>query len=113
MSFWGWRPKGDNRDRQMLHDSLEAMREDVIDDFSRGGCQQAQRPVLEAVELPQPRRTAVIYLQDEHGWRAYPQDVPTISRGIHLSPAPHTMRETWYRVDVVGAYTSGTAFVWK
>ncbi len=44
--------------------------------------------VTKAADLPEPRRTDVIYLQEPGGWKRIPSQVPTLDRDIYISPDP-------------------------
>jgi hypothetical protein len=67
------------------------------------------------VELLQPWRTTVAYVQGARGdaWSRVPKDVPTSARTIRLDPASHTTLHTWDSIETLtGARVGGTAFVW-
>jgi hypothetical protein len=42
--------------------------------------------VTEAADLPEPRGSDVIYLQEPGGWERIPSQLPTLDRGIHIYP---------------------------
>lgn len=73
-----------------------------------------QRPVKETVNLAQPDRTDVIYLQTDEGWRMFPADAKTLPRKIQLYPDPRDPEfATLYMVDHPdGSRQGGTLITW-
>ena len=73
-----------------------------------------QRPVKEPVNLAQPDRTKVIYVQTDDGWRMYPSDAKTLQRKIRLAPDPRDPEfATLYMVDHPdGSKQGGTLITW-
>jgi hypothetical protein len=75
----------------------------------------ATRQVGSQVELRQPDRTTLVYLQEPEGdkWAKLPPGAPTVDRTIRLEPANHTVFQTWDQIEMVrGGRFGGTAFVW-
>jgi hypothetical protein len=72
-----------------------------------------QHQITDAVELLQPDRAEVIYLQDGNEWKMYPPDAPTLRRVIRLEVAPISPRNTQCLVELsYGARQGGLAFSW-
>src|ERR1017187_5210940 len=63
-----------------------------------------QKPVGEAVELREPDATSVVYTQEDHGWRMFPADAPTLKRTIRIAPVP-------YDPNWPGAYPQSSVLV--
>jgi|GEM_PF-3559499 len=42
--------------------------------------------ITQAADLPEPHGADVIYLQEPGGWKRIPSHVPTLNRGIYISP---------------------------
>jgi hypothetical protein len=75
----------------------------------------ATRPVASQVELRQPDRTTVVYLQELEAdeWAKLPPGAPTVDRTIRLEPANQTPFQTWDQIEMMhGGRFGGTAFVW-
>lgn len=71
------------------------------------------RQLDSAVELFQPDRTTVIYVQEGSDWRKIPFGARTARQMISLEIATHTPAHTWYYVTLMnGAREGGTAFRW-
>ena len=66
------------------------------------------------VDLPQPDRVTVIYVQDENNnWRMYPSNAPTLNRNIRLEVPAHKPNITDYWVELAGGARQGAqAFFW-
>ncbi|HXE56758.1 MAG TPA: hypothetical protein VNK43_02050, partial [Gemmatimonadales bacterium] len=73
-----------------------------------------QRQLAAPVELRQPDRADVIYLQSRNGWRTLPTPgVPTVDRVIRLGIAPHDSATTTYAIEHADRTVSeGAGFVW-
>lgn len=73
-----------------------------------------QRPVKEGVNLDQPDRTNVIYVQTNDGWKMYPSDAKTLQRKIRLAPDSRDPEfATLYMVDHPdGSKQGGTLITW-
>jgi hypothetical protein len=48
----------------------------------------ATEPINRRVELRQPKRTTVMYVQVGDSWKVFPENAPTIKKKILLQPAP-------------------------
>lgn len=72
-----------------------------------------QHQITDAVELLQPDRAEVIYVQDGNAWKMYPPDAPTLRRVIRLEVSPLSPRNTQCLVELsYGARQGGLAFSW-
>jgi len=73
-----------------------------------------QHQLKSPVELPQPDRTTVIYVQDGDEWKMYPVNAPTLKRTIRLEVSESGNDVTEYWVEHAdGAKSGGQAFYWK
>jgi hypothetical protein len=63
--------------------------------------------ITAAADLPEPRGTDVIYLQEPGGWKRIPSDVPTLNRGIYIYPDQDG--RSCHLIRVTGADGIGTA----
>jgi hypothetical protein len=70
------------------------------------------QPVVNKVQLPQPRGGDVIYLQQPDGWKKIPPHVPTLGRSLTLEPPDEKDWLARFSIDEVGHLRWSSA-IWK
>lgn len=70
------------------------------------------QPVVSKVELPQPRGSDVIYLQQPDGWKKIPPHVPTLGRSFTLEPSDDKDWLAGLTIDELGG-VRGSSWIWK
>ena len=70
------------------------------------------QPVVSKVELPQPRGSDVIYLQQPDVWKKIPPHVPTLGRSFTLEPTGDKDLLAGLTIDRMGGI-SMKSFIWK
>jgi hypothetical protein len=72
-----------------------------------------RRPVDRVYRLPEPDATAVLYIQEDTGFRRFPPDAKVLSdRAVELYPAGAQRKETRYWIELAGGARSGGGIEW-